>query len=114
MPYFKVTIDPENYYYSLLAQYCPFQSEHKLLDVFDTAKDAFLAKEETIKQISNLMEKHGYRTCDQQLQVAFEQAHTFVELENYEPLEANPDDNQLKETVMDDVAKNVGQHGLFN
>lgn len=49
VPYFKVTDDPDNYYYSLLAQYLPFRNERELLLDHDSSKEAFLAQENQLK-----------------------------------------------------------------
>lgn len=40
-PFFMVGSDPENFYYSLLLPYLPFRNENKLLEGFDSAKEAF-------------------------------------------------------------------------
>ncbi|KAL0892661.1 hypothetical protein ABMA27_014384 [Loxostege sticticalis] len=42
--YYTADSDPEAYYYSLLVTHCPFRSESELLEGYDNAKDAFLAK----------------------------------------------------------------------
>ncbi|GFU76031.1 ATP-dependent DNA helicase [Trichonephila clavipes] len=43
--YFGAASDSENYYYSLLFQYVPYRDESELIVDFDTAREAFLARE---------------------------------------------------------------------
>ena len=49
VPYFRAAPDPDNFYYSLLLQYMPYRNEAEILENFDSAKDAFLSKEEQLK-----------------------------------------------------------------
>lgn len=55
VPYFIAASDPENFFYSLLLQYMPYRSEGELLDGFDNAKVAFLARESRLKETSRYM-----------------------------------------------------------
>lgn len=75
VPYFKAATAPENFYYSLLVQYLPYRKEDDILQDFNSAKDAFLAKEEHLKTTSAHMDL--YRQRDKQLENAFIQVHAF-------------------------------------
>ncbi|GFT74325.1 ATP-dependent DNA helicase [Nephila pilipes] len=48
--------DPKNYYYSLLLQYVPYHSEDELLDGFNSAREAFQAREELLRDQCEMME----------------------------------------------------------
>jgi len=50
VPYFVASTDPENYYSSLLLQYMPYRLEQELLVEFNSSKEAFMAREETLKK----------------------------------------------------------------
>ncbi|KAL4721734.1 hypothetical protein ACJJTC_014267 [Scirpophaga incertulas] len=76
---------PESYYYSLLIQYMPYRNEAELLGEFNSARDAFLANEESLRQTNAYLEI--YRERDRQLENAFVQVHAFQILEHAEPME---------------------------
>ena len=117
VPYFMATSDPENFYYSLLLQYMPYRSEQELLEGFNSAREAFLAREETLKTTSEHMET--FRQRDRQLENAFNQIHAFNILDA-EPIEMEEEIEEVMEQQMDDVqfqqtcqAMNVGQREIF-
>jgi len=76
--------DPESYYYSLLLQYKPYLLETELLEGFETAKEAFLACEEELKQKNAFMEV--YRRRDKELENALAKAHAVVVFEECNPV----------------------------
>jgi len=78
-PHFVMETDPENYFYSLLLQYVPFRSEAELLCGFNSAKEAFLAREEQLRRNSVRMEE--YRQRDKALELAFTRVHALQMLE---------------------------------
>ena len=119
VPYFKASTDPENFYYSLLLQYMPFRNENEILENFDSAKDAFLAREEQLKRNSSHMEI--YRQRDKQLENAFIQVHAFQVLDTYEPPEEYdeidiPNEYLMNDNEFDTVCNsmNIEQRQLFN
>ncbi|KAG5680197.1 hypothetical protein PVAND_009722 [Polypedilum vanderplanki] len=81
VPYFLMHSDPENYFYSLLLQYKPYYDENELLGEL-SAREAFLACEEELKERSAFMET--FRERERQLETAFTQAHAFNLLNNPE------------------------------
>ncbi|KAH9638034.1 hypothetical protein HF086_014895 [Spodoptera exigua] len=85
VPNFVAASDPESYYYSLLIQYMPYRNETELLGEFNSARDAFLANEESLRQTNAYLEI--YRERDRQLENAFAQVHAFQILEHAEPME---------------------------
>ncbi|KAL3283669.1 hypothetical protein HHI36_006807 [Cryptolaemus montrouzieri] len=85
VPNFVAASDPESYYYSLLIQYKPYRNEAELLGEFNSARDAFLANEESLRQTNAYLEI--YRERDRQLENAFAQVHAFQILEHAEPME---------------------------
>lgn len=97
VPHFMAANDPENYYYSLLLQYMPYRREIELIEEFDTARDAFLAREARLKEISSYMET--FRERDRQLEDAFVQVHAFQVLDEPHP---NIEDVE-EEVVIDDA-----------
>ncbi|GIY05126.1 ATP-dependent DNA helicase [Caerostris darwini] len=94
--YFIATSDPENFFYSLLVQYMPSRSETELLEGFDNTKEAFLARENRLKETSRHMRQHRKR--DQQLENAFIQVHAFEILKQPEII--NPEAEELPDTEM--------------
>jgi len=84
VPHFVAAVDPESFYYSLLLQYMSYSSEDELLRGFDSAKEAFKARENDLKQNCTMMDE--FRQRDRQLENAFNQIHA------YEILDANPAD----------------------
>lgn len=117
VPYFMATSDPENFYYSLLLQYMPYRSEQELLEGFNSTREAFLAREETLKTTSEHMET--FRQRDRQLENAFNQIHAF-DILDAEPIEMEEEIEEVMEQQMDDVqfqqtcqAMNVGQREIF-
>ncbi|XP_050337629.1 uncharacterized protein LOC126763907 [Bactrocera neohumeralis] len=50
--YFIATSDPDNFFYSLLLQYMPYRLETELLEDFDNAKEAFLHRENRLKEMN--------------------------------------------------------------
>ncbi|GIY15744.1 ATP-dependent DNA helicase [Caerostris darwini] len=117
VPYFIATSDPENFFYSLLVQYMPYRSEIELLEGFDNAKEAFLARENRLKETSRHIRQHRER--DQQLENAFIQVHAFEILEQPEII--NPEaEEELPDTEMSNdlfqraqQAMNIDQRQLF-
>lgn len=118
VPHFMVSNDPENYYYSLLLQYMPYRREIELIEEFDTAREAFLAREELLR--SRHIEI--YRERDRQLENAFNQVHAFQVLENPPPIAEILEDQE--EEVVDNAMKddqfqaaqramNMGQNEIF-
>lgn len=119
VPHFKAATEPENFYYSLLVQYTPFRNENEVMANFDSAKEAFLAKEEDLKAKSAYMET--YRQRDKDLENALVQVHAFQVLEEHEPLEIDDEVEYESEYQMNDQefdtarnAMNVEQRNLFN
>ncbi|GFS42486.1 ATP-dependent DNA helicase [Trichonephila inaurata madagascariensis] len=93
--------DPENYYYSLLLQYVAYHSEDELLDCFNSAQEAFQAREELLREQCDMMEI--YKEQDRQLEMALNRACAF-ELLNQEPEPLDhddiveiPEENQMNE-----------------
>lgn len=72
--------DPENYFYSLLIQYVPFYSEDKLIDEQNNAREAFLAREQQLRQTNAYLEVH--RARDRQLKTVFNHAYAFNLVKN--------------------------------
>ncbi|GFR18846.1 ATP-dependent DNA helicase [Trichonephila clavata] len=81
VPYFIASSDLEKFFYSLLVQYMPYRSETELLEGFDSAKDAFLARENQLKEMSRHMRQHR-----EQLENAFNQIYAFGILQQPEVL----------------------------
>lgn len=102
VPYFVVATDPENYYYSLLLQYMPYRNEIVLLEEHDSAQEAFLAKEELLRQTNERMQI--FRNRDQQLENAFNQVHAFhiLDEENLKPNDESIDDIEAPDQNMAD------------
>lgn len=118
VPYFIVTSDPANFFYSLLLQYMPYRSETELLDGFDNAKDAFLDRENRLKEMSRHMRQ--FRERDQQLENAFNQVHAFEILEQPEIINPEAEEEELPEAEMSNdqfqraqQAMNIDQRQLF-
>ncbi|GIY57519.1 hypothetical protein CDAR_79491 [Caerostris darwini] len=118
VPYFVATSDPENFFYSLLVQYMPYRSETELLEGFDNAKEAFLARENRLKETSRHMSQHRER--DQQLENAFIQVHAFEILEQPEIINLEAEEEELPDTEMSNdqfqsaqQAMNIDQRQLF-
>ncbi|KAG5674477.1 hypothetical protein PVAND_004445 [Polypedilum vanderplanki] len=119
VPYFMMHSDPENYFYSLLLQYKPYYDESELLGEL-SAREAFLACEETLKERSAFMET--FRERDRQLEIAFTQAHAFNLLDvPEEVVQAELEEEAAPEQIMTDEqfeivrnALNVQQRDLFN
>ncbi|KAG5666753.1 hypothetical protein PVAND_014765 [Polypedilum vanderplanki] len=121
VPYFLMHSDPENYFYSLLLQYKPYYDENELLGEM-SAREAFLACEEELKERSAFMET--FRERDRQLEIAFTQAHAFNLLNNPEEVveaEFAELEQEMPEQRMTDeqfrnvcAAMNVQQRDLFN
>lgn len=99
VPYFVAATDPENYYYSLLLQYMPYRSEIELLEEFDTARAAFLAREPHLRQTSEHM--MIYRERDRQFENAFNQDHAFEILEQ-EPMQQDVEEEVPEQHMNDD------------
>lgn len=100
VPFFMMHTDQENYFYSRLLQYVPYFNESELLEEFDSAREAFIAREAQLKETSRYMESFIER--DQQLEDAFIQAHAFQLLDPEENIEAEfeeeiPDQNMTEE-----------------
>ncbi|KAJ9574962.1 hypothetical protein L9F63_007880, partial [Diploptera punctata] len=87
-----------NIFESLLVQYLPYFSETELLQGFDNAKDAFLARENRLMEINSHMRQHRER--DQQLGNAFNQINAFEILEQPEIISSPAEEEELPETEM--------------
>ncbi|CAI6374499.1 unnamed protein product [Macrosiphum euphorbiae] len=61
VPYFVASTDPENFYYNLLLQYMPYHLEPELLEEFNSSKEAFMAREETLKRNSSVNETDNFK-----------------------------------------------------
>lgn len=120
VPYFVESIDPENFYYSLLMQFVPFRNESELLEGYDSAREAFLAREEQLREKSSDYAMSRHR--DHALEIGLNKAVAFKELQEYqvndeEPLEEEQDledfnmDNEHYENSIRSM--NVGQKELF-
>ncbi|GFS34991.1 ATP-dependent DNA helicase [Nephila pilipes] len=111
-PYFSVHNDTDNYFYSLLVQYVPFDKKSELLGRYPNSRDAFLDREEQLfgDERSN------------QLENAFRQAQALEILQNPEdyvpeeiPEEEVPVLNMTDEQFRDaQNAMNVQQRELLN
>ena len=119
VPYFKASDDPENYYYSMLLQYLPYRVESELLADYSNSKEAFMAREEQMKQMNEHMQL--FRKRDQQLENAMNQVHAF-EILNEEPVSTDSDNDEevLHRPMNQDEfqqaqrAMNVGQREVFS
>ncbi|XP_053968624.1 uncharacterized protein LOC128870052 [Anastrepha ludens] len=98
VPYFIAASDPENFSYSLLLQYMPYRSETEILEGFDNAKEAFVARESRLRETSRHMCQHRER--DQQLENAFNQIHAFEILEQPEIINPVLEEEELPEKEM--------------
>ncbi|XP_054746537.1 uncharacterized protein LOC129251202 [Anastrepha obliqua] len=98
VPYFIAASDPENFSYSLLFQYMPYRSETEILEGFDNAKEAFVARESRLRETSRHMCQHRER--DQQLENAFNQIHAFEILEQPEIINPELEEEELPEKEM--------------
>lgn len=119
VPFFQMSKDPENYFYSLLVQYVPFYTEDELIDEHNNAREAFLAREEELKRANAYFDIH--RARDKQLETAFNQAHAFTVLENTEEIVGTELEDEITEQAMTNeqfknvcAAMNGQQRELFN
>lgn len=110
VPYFIAASDPESFFYSLLLQYMPHRSETELLEGFDNAKEAFLARESHLRDTSRHMCQHRER--DQQLENAFNQIHAFEILEQPEIINHEAEEEELPETEMSNDQFQRAQHAM--
>jgi hypothetical protein len=115
---FIMANEPEKYFFSLLLQYVPYYDESELLDVFENARDAFLAREDMLKETSKYMQT--FRERDQQLEHALNQAHAFDILDRPEDFveaeleEEIPDDGMTEEQFQSAMAAmNVKQREIY-
>ncbi|KAF9409134.1 hypothetical protein HW555_011413 [Spodoptera exigua] len=117
VPNFIAASDPESYYYSLLIQYMPYRNETELLGEFNSARDAFLANEESLRQTNAYLEI--YRERDRQLENAFAQVHAFQILEHAEPMELDHEEEVPYLPMNEDQfsqakqSMNAGQKEIF-
>ena len=118
VPYFIAASDPENFFYSLLIQYMPYRSETELLEGFNNSKEAFLDREDRLKEMSSHMRL--FRERDQQLENAFNQIHAFEILEQPEIINPEAEEEELPEIEMSNdqfqrtqQAMNIDQKQLF-
>ncbi|KAJ8666754.1 hypothetical protein QAD02_008416 [Eretmocerus hayati] len=81
VPYFKISDNAEQYYYSLLLQYFTYRHGSELLADYSTAKVAFLARGETLQLVDQRMQL--VRKRDKQLENAFNQVHAFEILNEF-------------------------------
>ncbi len=119
VPYFRLNEDSENFYYSMLVQYLPFRSEAALLDGFNNAQEAFLAKEQLLLEINTNMKM--YRERDQQLEAAFTKIHAFEILDTFESDEQDAEEEiNIEDDLCDEEferaknAMNICQRKIFN
>lgn len=56
VPYFKSSTDPDNHYYRMLLQYLPYRNESQLIGEYNNAIEAFIAREEQLKQTNQPMQ----------------------------------------------------------
>ncbi|GFT52453.1 ATP-dependent DNA helicase [Nephila pilipes] len=99
VPYIIAANDSENYYYSLLLQYVSYLSEDELLDGFNSAREAFQAREGLLREQCEMMEI--YRERNRLLEMGLNRAHAF-ELLNREPEPLHCDD------IVEILKKNKG------
>ncbi|XP_044599069.1 ATP-dependent DNA helicase PIF1-like [Cotesia glomerata] len=118
VPYFIAASDPENFFYSLLIQYMPYRSETELLEGFNNSKEAFLNREDRLKEMSSHMRQ--FRERDQQLENAFNQIRAFEILEQPEIIDPEAEEEELPEIEMSNEqfqraqqAMNIDQKQLF-
>ncbi|GFT42641.1 ATP-dependent DNA helicase [Nephila pilipes] len=119
-PYFSVHNDAENYFYSLLVQYVPFDKESELLERYPNSRDAFLDREKKFFGDENPF-LSSIRERSNQLENAFRQAQALEILQNpedYVPEEIteevpflNMTDEQFRDAQN---AMNVQQRELLN
>lgn len=95
-----------------------YRSETELLEGFNNTKDAFLARENQLKEMSIYMRQHRER--DQQLENAFNQAHAFEILDQPEIVNTDVEDEKLPDMEMSNdqfqraqQAMNIDQRQLF-
>ncbi|GFT56744.1 ATP-dependent DNA helicase [Nephila pilipes] len=120
-PYFSVHNDAENYFYSLLVQYVPFNKESELLERYPNSRDAFLDREKKFFGDENPF-LSSIRERSNQLENAFRQAQALEILQNLEdyvpeeiPEEEVPVLNMTDEQFRDaQNAMNVQQRELLN
>ncbi|GFS54120.1 ATP-dependent DNA helicase [Nephila pilipes] len=120
-PYFSVHNDAENYFYSLLVQYVPFNKESELLERYPNSRDAFLDREKKFFGDENPF-LSSIRERSNQLENAFRQAQALEILQNPEdyvpeeiPEEEVPVLNMTDEQFRDaQNAMNVQQRELLN
>ncbi|XP_050338285.1 uncharacterized protein LOC126764671 [Bactrocera neohumeralis] len=110
VPYFIATSDPDNFFYSLLLQYMPYRLETELLEGFDNAKEAFLHRENRLKEMSRYMRQ--FRERDQQLENAFNQIHAFEILEQPEIINPEVIEEELPDTEMSNDQFQRAQHAM--
>lgn len=105
---FNLNQDPEGFYYSLLLQYIPFRNEDELTANFETAREAFLAKETILMQTSR--ELMIYRQRDRFLENAINLAKA------YNPLLAEIDynDNYQNDVSEEDEPDNRPDRNQFD
>jgi hypothetical protein len=118
-PFFLMHRDPDNYFYCLLLQYCPYYQESELLEGFDSPKEAFLAREQEMRTNSRFMER--FRETDRQLQDALNRARAFDIIERPLDIEVDEEieDEQLQGMTDNNFenaksAMNLKQKELFN
>ncbi|GFT88064.1 ATP-dependent DNA helicase PIF1 [Nephila pilipes] len=120
-PYFSVHNDAENYFYSLLVQYVPFNKESELLERYPNSRDAFLDREKKFFGDENPF-LSSIRERSNQLENAFRQAQALEILQNPEdyvpeeiPEEEVPVLNMTDEQFRDaQNVMNVQQRELLN
>ncbi|KAH9628738.1 hypothetical protein HF086_003692 [Spodoptera exigua] len=95
----------------------PYRNETELLGEFNSARDAFLANEESLRQTNAYLEI--YRERDRQLENAFAQVHAFQILEHAEPMELDHEEEVPYLPMNEDQfsqakqSMNAGQKEIF-
>ncbi|GFW26540.1 ATP-dependent DNA helicase [Trichonephila clavipes] len=117
-PYFIASSDSEEIFYSSLVQYIPCRLETELLEDFDCTEDAFLARENRLKEMSRHM--HQHREWDQQLENVFNQDYAFEILEQPEYINTEAEEEELTDLEMSNdqfqraqQPMNIDQRQLF-
>ena len=117
-PYFNISRDRDNYYYSLVLQHLPFRLESSVLSNHLSAEAAFLHNEPQMRQNNSNMDL--YRQRDKELENAFNQLNAFQQLQDYVPPLNDQEEDEIPEINMnnDDFTSvkakmNLGQRELF-
>lgn len=55
VPFFRMSTDPDNYFYSMLVQYVPYRRKIDLIEAYNSPREAFIAQEAQLLQQSAYM-----------------------------------------------------------